>query len=69
MSNELVNTSRSTIRKHEGAHRSAIFEGFDSTVDFGMSGGLLSYYQEKYGVEIDQPRPATLDYFVAAVGG
>jgi len=65
----VVHTSRSTIRKHKGAHRTAELEGFGERVNFGMHGGILDFYKKKYGVEVDQEYPATLDYFVASVAG
>lgn len=69
MSREVVHTSRSTIRKHKGPHRSAILEGREEPVDFGMHGGILAFYKNKYGIEVEQELPATLDYFVASVAG
>ena len=69
MTRELVHTIRSTVRKHAGAHRTAQVEGSDTPVDFGMHGGILAFYKNKYGVEVDRERPATLDYVVASVAG
>jgi hypothetical protein len=69
MSRRLICTSRSTIRKHEGSHRSAQLPALAEPVHLGMHGALLSFYREKYGSVVDRERPATLDYMVAAVGG
>jgi hypothetical protein len=69
MTQELVHTIRSTIRKHAGPHRTAEIEGRDTPVDFGMHGGILAFYKNKYGIEVDRELPATLDYFVASVAG
>ncbi|MCH2375695.1 MAG: hypothetical protein MK538_16040 [Planctomycetes bacterium] len=65
----LVHTSRSMIRKHKGPHRTATLEGVDQPVDFGIHGGILKFYNNKYGVEVDKEYPATLDYFVTSVAG
>ncbi len=63
-------TSRMTIRKHQGPHRTALLEGFDTPIDFGIHGGILAFYQSKYGVKIDGPqRPATLDHMIAGIAG
>ena len=65
----IVHTSRSTIRKHAGAHRSAQLEALPERVHYGMHGGILAFYNAKYGMGVDQERPATLDHFVASVAG
>ena len=65
----VIHTSRSTIRKHRGPHRTAILEGLDQPVDYGMHGGILEFYRSKYGAEVDREYPATLDHFVASVAG
>ena len=65
----VVHTSRSTIRKHAGPHRTAELQGLDSPVDFGIHGGILEFYKKKYGLQVDREYPATLDYFVASVAG
>ena len=69
MSNGVIHTSRSTIRKHEGPHRTAALEGLEQPVDFGLHGGILAFYNGKYGLEVDKEYPATLDYMVASVAG
>ena len=66
----VVHTSRIEIRKHAGPHRTARVEGFDEPFDFGVHGGIRSFYQDKYGKEIHgAEHPATLDYMIAAVAG
>ncbi len=66
---KLIHTSRSVIRKHRGPHRTARIEGFEEPVHFGVHGGLLSFYRDKYGVEVEEEHPATLDYIIAGVAG
>jgi len=41
----------------------------DVRVEYGMHGGIYEFYHEKYGVENDKSRPATIDHFCAAVAG
>lgn len=58
------------IRKHEGPHRTAHIENFDTPIDFGIHGGIKHFYQKKYGREISGPEyAATLDHMIAGVGG
>ena len=66
---KLIATSRSTIRQRAGAHRSALVSQQSEPVDYGIHGGLLDYYRQKYGVDVDLERPATLDHMIAAVAG
>jgi len=66
---KLVHTSRSTIRKLEGPHRTAQLEALDEPVHYGMHGGILDFYRAKYGATVDREYPATLDHMIAAVGG
>ncbi len=65
----VIHTSRSVIRKHAGAHRTAELEALDEPVHYGIHGGILEFYNSKYGVEVDREYPATLDHMVAAVAG
>ncbi len=65
----LIHTSRSTIRKHTGPHRTAQLEALEEPVHYGMHGGILELYRSKYGIEVEREYPATLDHMVAAVGG
>ena len=66
----IAHTSRLVIKKHAGPHRTAHLEGFETPVDFGIHGGIKSFYQEKYGRELSGPEyPATLDYMIAGVAG
>ena len=65
----IIHTSQSTIQKHKGPHRTAKLEGLDDPVDFGIHGGILAFYRDKYGVEVEKEYPATLDYMVASVAG
>ena len=66
---KVIHTSRATIYKHEGPHRTARLEGLEDPVNYGMHGGILDFYKAKYGVEVEEEYPATLDHFVAAVAG
>lgn len=65
----VVHTSKSVIRKHAGPHRTAHLDGFDIPLDYGIHGGILDFYREKYGVAVEKEYPATLDHMIAAVGG
>ncbi len=66
----VVHTSRIRIEKREGPHRAAFVEGFDEPINFGIHGGIRSFYQNKYGREISGPEyPATLDHIIAGVAG
>lgn len=66
----VVHTSRLTIHKHEGPHRTAQLDGFAEPVHFGIHGGIRQFYCEKYGREISGAEyPATLDYMIAGVAG
>lgn len=66
----VAHTSRLTLRKHEGPHRTAELQGFGSPIHFGIHGGIKHFYQEKYGREISGPEyPATLDHMIAGVAG
>ena len=69
MKSPIIATSRSTIRKHRGPHRTALIPPQVEPVNYGIHGGILSYYQDKYGVEVEQEYPATLDHMIAAVAG
>lgn len=66
---KVIATSRSTIRQRAGAHRSASIPPQREPVDYGIHGGLLAYYREKYGMDVDRELPATLDHMIAAVAG
>ena len=66
----VVHTSRIEITKRQGPHRTARIEGFDGLLDFGIHGGIRSFYAEKYGREFSGPEfPATLDHMIAGVAG
>jgi hypothetical protein len=66
----VVHTSRIQIEKRDGAHRTALIEGFAEPVHFGIHGGIKKFYKEKYGREIVGPEyPATLDYMIAGIAG
>ena len=65
----VVHTSRSVIRKHEGPHRTARIEGFDEPFHYGVHGGILAFYKEKYGMKVEKEYPATLDHIIAGVAG
>jgi hypothetical protein len=63
-------TSCFTIKKHEGAHRTAHLKNFDTPIHFGIHGGIRDFYQNKYGRKIEGPDyPATLDHVVAGIAG
>ncbi len=66
----VVHTSKLRIEKHEGPHRTAHIESFDTPIDFGIHGGIKHFYQEKYGRELKGSEyPATLDYMIAGIAG
>ncbi len=65
----VIHTSRSVVKKHRGPHRTATIEGFEEPVHYGIHGGILAFYNAKYGVEVEKEYPATLDHIVAAVAG
>jgi uncharacterized OsmC-like protein len=63
-------TSFIQIKKHGGAHRTAVLKDFKDPIHFGIHGGIKDFYQQKYGREIKGPEyPATLDYVIAGVAG
>jgi hypothetical protein len=66
---EVIHTSRSVIRKHEGPHRTAWFEGFTEPIHYGIHGGILEFYRNKYGAGVEKEYPATLDHIIAGVAG
>ena len=57
----VVHTSRASIRKHVGAHRSAEFAALDEPVHYGMHGGILQFYRDEYVTDVEREYPATLD--------
>ena len=66
----VAHTSKIKIEKHAGPHRTALVEGFETPIDFGIHGGIKHFYQEKYGRQISGPEyPATLDHMIAGVAG
>ena len=65
----VIATSVSTIHQHAGAYRSARIPPQQEPVDYGVHGGILAYYRDKYGLEVDREMPATLDHMIAAVAG
>lgn len=66
----VAHTSKLTIHKHDGPHRTAYVDGFEDPVHFGIHGGIKHFYQEKYGRELVGPEyPATLDHIIAGVAG
>ena len=66
----VAHTSRMTVAKHEGAHRTARLESFDEPIHFGIHGGIRDFYANKYGRAPGGPEhPATLDYVIAGVAG
>jgi hypothetical protein len=66
----VAHTSRMTIAKHQGAHRTARLVGFDESIHFGVHGGIRAFYGDKYGRDPGGPEhPATLDYMIAGIAG
>ncbi len=66
----VVHTSRMRVAKHDGPHRTALVEGFDEPINFGIHGGIKNFYREKYGRELTGPEfPATLDHIIGGVAG
>jgi hypothetical protein len=62
----VVHTSRLSIEKHEGPHRTAHLEGFDQPIHFGIK----RITQVQSGREITGPAyPTTLDHILAGVAG
>ena len=64
---KLLHTSKVKIQKEPGNSKikRARVEGFPDVVRMGIHGGIAQYFK----LSPDEPRPATLDYIVAAVGG
>ena len=44
----VAHTSKLLLKQHEGPHRTALLEGFDEPIHFGIHGGIKHFYQEKY---------------------
>lgn len=66
----VAHTSRLRVAKHAGPHRSAMLDGFDTPIHFGIHGGIRNFYQEKYGADLGGAEyPATLDHMIAGVAG
>ena len=66
----VVHTSRIRIEKHEGPHRTAHVENFDTPIHFGIHGGIKDFYAEKYGAKFSGTEyPATLDHIIGGVAG
>lgn len=66
----VAHTSKMTIYKHAGPHRTAQLDGFADPIHFGIHGGIKHFYEEKYGRELVGPEyPATLDHMIAGVAG
>ena len=66
----IVHTSRMTIRKHDGPHRTAWIDNFEEPLNFGIHGGIAHFYRDKYGRELPETEyPATLDHIIAGVAG
>jgi uncharacterized OsmC-like protein len=64
---KLLQLSKVKIRKEPGNSKikRAQVEGFPDVVRMGIHGGIAQYFK----LSPDEPRPSTLDYIVAAVGG
>lgn len=64
---DTVYTSRVTIRRLGGPHRTATLPAEQDPVHFGVHGAVA----EHYGVDMatQEPHATTLDYVIAAAGG
>jgi uncharacterized OsmC-like protein len=64
---KLLQVSKVKIERESGNSKikKAHFEGFSDSARMGIHGGIAQYFK----LSPDEPRPATLDYIVAAVGG
>ena len=66
----VAHTSRMTVTKHQGPHRTAKLAGFEEPIHFGIHGGIRAFYGNKYGKDFSGPEyPATLDHVIAGVAG
>ena len=63
----LLHLSKVKIHKEPGKNKikQARFEGFPDVARMGVHGGIAQFF----GITPEEPRPSTLDYLVAAVGG
>jgi uncharacterized OsmC-like protein len=63
----LLHLSKAKVHKEPGKDKikRAQFDGFPDVVRMGVHGGVADYFKVKPG----EPRPSTLDYVVAAIGG
>src|SRR5260221_12838260 len=64
---KLLHTSKVKIEKEPGNSKikRAQVGGFPDVLRMGIHGGIAQYFK----LSPDEPRPSTLDYIVAAVGG
>lgn len=62
---EVVHVSRVRVVQEKRPKRTAYVEGFDTPIRFGVHSGLAAFY----GLQPEEPLPATLDYLVAAAAG
>ena len=64
---KLLQVSKVKIEREPGNSKikKAQFEGFPDSARMGIHGGIAQYFK----LSPDEPRPSTLDYIVAAVGG
>lgn len=62
---EAVHVSRVRVYQDKRPKRRAYVEGFDPPILFGVHSGLAAFY----GIQPEEPLPATLDYLVAAAAG
>ena len=60
---DIVHTSRISITRDRGPIRIAQIEGFSEPVDYGVHGGIQTFYQ----VDPVEEHAATLDHIVGAV--
>ena len=62
---QLVHTSRMRILQEERPNRRVFLEGFSEPIRFGVHSDIAAFY----GISPKEELPATLDHFIAAVGG
>lgn len=62
---EPVHVSRVRVYQDRRPKRRAYVEGFEAPILFGVHSGLAAFY----GIQPEEPLPATLDSLVAAAAG
>jgi hypothetical protein len=67
MSDQVVYTSNVRIERVKGPHRRAYLPAAKNPIHFGVHSEVAEHY--KVSPDVSEPRPATLDYVIAAAGG